>query len=232
MRIPFLALAATAALTLGLAPVDGSDARPSTVSTVCADPAQPGAFRLADDDNALARRSLKFAPKVMPDALTVLATQAVSGACAPALKAVVSDNMLFADGRIIGGDAVRGTVALRSGVSFAGSMLAASDPHPQGGPGRFVMAYRVGYRRIDGQLITNYVGLWRTSSESQVRYFSTKSGGGFTTPRPLLTSSVPLRSVTYFPAPDTPSGTIKLVQAGSGTTRVIVLRWSHPGIFG
>lgn len=93
------------------------------------------------------------------------------------------------------------------------------------------MAHRVGFRRDEGVLKTDYVGLWRDDRRSAVRAFSSLPDGGFTAPVPVLTSSLPLRSVTYFPAPDTPSGRLGLVQEGPrGETRLISLDWSHPGL--
>lgn len=74
----------------------------------------------------------------------------------------------------------------------------------------------------------DYVGVWEISGKWVVQTFSWFRSGSFTTPRPILTSTLPIRSVSYFPDIDTPSGQLEIVQElRDGRTRALAFNWSH-----
>ncbi|MGZ8284256.1 MAG: hypothetical protein ACXW27_01270 [Allosphingosinicella sp.] len=190
------------------------------------------ALRLSPAQPSAARQSLVFASGIAPESIRFIRTDLATGPCAASLHAFVMDHVFLTDGRAFAVEAAGGGMSPLSGTSMGESSLSPRDAHPQD-DGEFVMGYRVGYRRDNGALVTNYVGLWRDKGRSVVRAFSSLPGGRFTDPVPVLTSNLPLRSVTYFPAPDTPSGRLGLVQEDPrGETRLISLDWSHPTIFG
>jgi hypothetical protein len=203
-------------------------APPGAPASPCA-AATAGTLTFTREDPTAARAALTFASGVAPDSLRLLASEKVTGPCAATLRAAVTENLVTADGQVLR-RLPTGGVAPKPGLSFADQTIDAGEPHPEGAG--FRMAYRVGYRRDGNQLTTNYVGVWQEGTGSAVRYFSKRPDGGFTAPKPLLTSASPLRSVTYFPAPDSPAGQLGLVQEAGDGVRLISVNWSHRGIFG
>lgn len=188
------------------------------------------ALRFSPVPPGAVRQSLVFASGIAPKSIRVVRTDLATGPCAASVRAFVMDHVFLTNGRAFAVKAPDGGLAPLTGISMRESSLSPRDAHPRGG-GEFVMGYRMGYRRDDGALATNYLGLWRDEGRSVVRAFSSLPAGRFTDPVPVLTSTLPLRSVTYFPAPDTPSGRLGLVQEDPrGGTRLISLDWSHPGI--
>jgi hypothetical protein len=110
----------------------------------------------------------------------------------------------------------------RKAVSPYHPYLESKNPHPQWSAGTFVMAAHVGGRA--GAEGTYYVGLWRGQGRYTVAGFWSREGG-FSVPRKLLDSTLPLRSVAYFPAPDSNSGSLFLVQDMGGVLRLSRYFW-------
>ncbi|MGH8076118.1 MAG: hypothetical protein ACREPE_02170 [Lysobacter sp.] len=108
--------------------------------------------------------------------------------------------------------------------------IAAVDPHPQNVAGTFVMAARVnsfGPTSAGG----NFVGLWRDDVGVRLYAFTRDNAGAFSDPKLVLSSTLPLRSVSYFPAPDSPSGRLGLVQEAGDEIRLLSLDWYHPQVY-
>lgn len=103
---------------------------------------------------------------------------------------------------------------------------------PSGVGGVFAGAARVGGRRhADGGLEEHYLGLWRDSGSSVIAAFSKSATGAYTAPLRVLTSTLPLRSLSYFPSPDSPSGRIGLVQETADGPHLLSLDWHHPDAY-
>lgn len=78
----------------------------------------------------------------------------------------------------------------------------------------------------------DFIGVWKIDGRWAVQAFSQKSDGTFTKPESVFTSSLPIRSVEYFPAPDSPSGSLFVVQEQpDGQARAIQFFWSHRHTF-
>lgn len=83
-----------------------------------------------------------------------------------------------------------------------------------------------------GKVGGDFVGLWQVGGKWLVQSFSMLADESFTAPRPVLTSSLPLRSVRYFPAPDTPSGRLEVLQEQpNGSVRSLAFSWLHGSAF-
>jgi hypothetical protein len=225
-------LAIASALLIAQACTALPAARAQSGGQSCAS-AGPEALQLADAEPTAARQSLEFAPGSATGTLTVVGSRVVSGPCEAELRAFILDNLYLPGGRVLARSPSGTGLVAQSGASIEDRALWADDPHPDVRDGQFVMAFQVNFRRDAAGLTTDYVGLWRTGARSVVQAFSKLPDGRFTEPRPVLTSRLPLRSVTYFPAPDSRSGRLGLVQDGpAGETRLISLDWSHPNMFG
>ncbi|NIJ18664.1 hypothetical protein FHS95_000333 [Sphingomonas naasensis] len=164
--------------------------------------------------------------------LRSVASEMATGSCAGAVKGFVTDRIYLAGDRVLRRGATGApSFSEEQGSDFSKRRLSA-EKGPGGGTGQFTMGYPVAYRQIGGTLVTDYIGIWRVAGGSVVRSFSSRPEGGFTTPRPVLRSNLPLRSVTYFPAPDVPSGQLGLVQeVNGGTVRLIGITWWHSSTF-
>lgn len=79
---------------------------------------------------------------------------------------------------------------------------------------------------------SDYLGLWHTENGAVVATFRRTAGRADGKVEPLFTSSLRVTDIAYFPAPDTQTGRIGLVQyAGDGVTRLITFDWYHPDAF-
>ena len=93
---------------------------------------------------------------------------------------------------------------------------------------QFLDADRVESRRSGNKLARRYVGLWKQGDSWLIGEFTVPELGGKAGPvRLLLRSTLPIRSITFFPAPDTPAGNLTLVQEGRESIRVIDFLWKH-----
>jgi hypothetical protein len=92
----------------------------------------------------------------------------------------------------------------------------------------FLDADRIQSRLEGDVLMRRYVGLWKEPDGWLVAEFTRSDKSGESTEvRQLLRSSLPIRGLTFFPAPDTPTGTLTLVQDGPGVVRVLSFLWAH-----
>jgi len=98
--------------------------------------------------------------------------------------------------------------------------------------GRFVMATKVQTVRINDKLYFDYLGLWSSSGKSVVASFRTSAKGEVAAPRVLFSSSAPIKSISFFPSPDSPAGTISLAQlVDPMTVQLSTYRWNHEAWF-
>lgn len=82
-----------------------------------------------------------------------------------------------------------------------------------------------------------FLGVWRPAQRfagggqgipaSTVGVYARTSDGIFSSATPLIRSSMPLRAISYVPAPDGQGGIVGLVQDAPGETRLIAVRWAH-----
>lgn len=106
--------------------------------------------------------------------------------------------------------------------------LGPSDRHPIW-TGEFLTASQV--NGDPDSKAGEYVGLWRQGSTWSVAAFSC-SDSSCTPPQELMTSSVPVLTVTYGnPAPDANIGTISLIQQVPNALRLVAVDWDHSGAF-
>ncbi|MEH6419849.1 hypothetical protein [Pseudomonas sp. CGJS7] len=183
-------------------------------------------LRLTPGDTEGARSSLNFAAN---EQLKLGDVSRLEGDCAQRLMAFRMADLYLSE-----------QVALRlgddgqprpSGDDAAGYRtlyaIDSKQAHPETIAGEFVMATRV-ESAAPGTQAGEFVGVWRGTSASKLYAFSRDAAGRFGAPRLLLDSTLPLRSVSYFPAPDSPSGRLGLVQQAPGEIRLISVDWFHP----
>lgn len=97
--------------------------------------------------------------------------------------------------------------------------------------GHFLGATRVNYSSHD-ETSGDFLGLWRDQDTWVVASFAWKGGAAVGSAKPLMRSKLPIRGINYFPAVDTPAGTITFVQSlDVRKVALIGFDWSHPNWF-
>ena len=92
----------------------------------------------------------------------------------------------------------------------------------------FLQADRVESVRTEAGLSTRYIGLWKQGGGSLIAEFTVPSDGARPVQAiPLMKSYLPIRSIDFFPSPDTRSGSVTLVQKGGQAIRVVKFDWWH-----
>lgn len=92
----------------------------------------------------------------------------------------------------------------------------------------FLQADSVESVRTEAGLSTRYIGLWKQGRGSLIAEFIVSSDGARSTQAiPLMKSNLPIRSLHFFPSPDTPSGSVTLVQEAGQAIRVVKFDWWH-----
>ena len=236
-RISSLAL--TAAMVFAASPgAAGLQAAPAAVRPAGA--ACANAAALADSlvlSAANPEASLSFAPGPASDSLALVGAQSASGPCVPLARVFGPTGvLLFSNGAAVtvhhGAEASAGDNGERFFRQY--EAFGAGDPHPNLQGYSFVMATGISKAYGPGGTKTadHLAGIWRRGQGSVVASFARLSDGRFTKPRVLLASSRPLRSVSYFPNPDTAAGTLGLIQDNGGAINLITLRWSHRSLAG
>ncbi len=159
--------------------------------------------------------------------------QEIIGDCAPLLFAYNETNYYFPKSTVVtyeSGPPNREPKLTFSKNQSLKDVLAidSNENHPSGIEGRFIMATNVVTSWTPGTSTGKYLGLWREGATSKVYAFSKQSNGRFTVPKLIFKSSLPLRSIAYFPFSHSGSGRIHLVQElGKGRVRLFSLDWDY-----
>lgn len=196
---------------------------------ICAPPGERlRSLEAAPADNAAIAQTIKWAPNDAPD-LHSMAGRSIrlSGPCATTVSGynlgetvlATGEGFTFLPNYQIAPSAIATRVTAPTVVQAAPSAYHGA---------RFVAATRVQYVSVAGELYSDYLGLWNSSDRSIVASFRVSAKGKSDEPRILFESSMPLRSVSFFPSPDAPSGTVSVSQVTSlNTTHLFTYQWNH-----
>ncbi len=211
-----------------------TNAESSRTPTIAGDCATGGqglrTLRLAPSDAAAARASLRWQEPASEsgERLELSDVSLLQGECAHGLQAFLMSDLYLSGGvalRLDGNGQPQPSDEAAAGSSHL-LAIKAGQPHPRV-PGKFLMAAQVNASGPDTQA-GDFVGLWALAGRWRVGAFSRDASGGFSAVRTLLESSLPLRSVSYFPASHAQAGRLALVQVAGEEMRLISLYWSHP----
>ena len=173
--------------------------------------------------------SLNFVPNQRLN-LKVQYAYNFEGRCAASVKEYVSGIVRLFDGSVYHvtkkGKGVESWLKGRTAFDAEG-LEPAQVPSIRGM--RLLDADNYEYYRVGSVLRTRYVGLWTNGRRWTVASFSPPSTGGKPVPpSPVFHSTLPLRSVTYFPGIHGGAGLLWVVQVtATGTVRTIGLNWIH-----
>lgn len=161
---------------------------------------------------------------VRPLAAEAPACDAAGVKLVPAAKtlaqlALVSQHLIPREVSLLQGACAEAVRSVRMGrPSFEeGAHLA----HPQLAGAEFIMA-------VNADRALN-VGIWKTAEGYLLAAYFQRDDG-FSAPVELLRSRQPLKSVTYFPAPDANAGKLGLLVSTDGGNAVIDLDWDHTAL--
>lgn len=160
--------------------------------------------------------------RFLPARVTLL-----EGPCADGVQAfrmsqfVFTDGVFYTaglDGRLVHATDTAGLTAYWEGQRFT--------DHPQINQARFIMAANVDFSsKLDDAPLLR-VGVWQTGETWLVAAFI-RQQQGYSVPVELLRSRQPIRSVSYFPSPDTNTGRLGLVVDSGKTIALVSLDWDH-----
>jgi hypothetical protein len=100
--------------------------------------------------------------------------------------------------------------------------------------GEFIRAWKVNSaaRGVAGVEPGEFLGLWRRRNDWFVGGYRIRADGRISTVKPLITSQLPLLSVSYLPSPDTNTGQVGLVQKlDDQSVKLISFDWNHSSWF-
>lgn len=146
------------------------------------------------------------------------------GACAADIEAVRMTQIAFRDGAIFGQKANRQYVYMPGQkvlTNVPSQPMTATAPDIDGAV--FVMA-----SHVDGGYSSPAleVGLWKSADDYRVAAYI-RYADGFSKPVELLRSGQPIKSATFFPAPDANSGHLYLLMDTGKTVAQLALYWNH-----
>ncbi|WP_338759124.1 hypothetical protein [Massilia sp. METH4] len=200
------------------------------VPPACADPsARAAGLVMVPGERSLPELAV---PPAAPDGDGILLSDMawLQGPCADGVHASRMGVIFFDDGAAFaaGQDGRFTHMPRLAGLTnFGGGPL--SGEHPPMEQARFIMASNVMTTTIANEKRSLDVGLWQAADGYVVAAF-TRRGGRFGAPVELLRSTRPIRSVTYFPAPDANSGRLGLVMADEAGTALVGLDWTHAAL--
>jgi hypothetical protein len=100
--------------------------------------------------------------------------------------------------------------------------------HSDAGLGEYMTAARVDVSRSTSGMTEYFVGVWKNRQTATLAIFARSADGIQSIPAPLLRSKLPVRGVSYLPAPDSPAGTLGITQeVAPGELRLINVWWTH-----
>lgn len=224
-----LATASVLTASSALAQVDGDSDDATAIA--CA----PSGRRLVDfkatsGDAVAAKAAVTWSERIALDPPRLVEVEDLEGACVTFVvgykmgQAVLrtGEGFEIRDHKIIPNDRAE---AARPSAAFA--RLA-----PDLGGTQLIAVDKVGYRRDGPRLIADYVGLWQDQHGWMVASFFKADGEDASDARVVLQSKEPLLGLSYFPAPDTPSGRLAVIQQLSDhKVRIIGFDWFHPDWF-
>lgn len=163
----------------------------------------------ADQQNRLAFRGAKL----------------LQGPCADDVAAVRMSQIVLKDGAVFNADSADGQFTHAPGLTGLANfgIKPASTEHPTIAQAQFIMA-----ASVDGVYAKPSldIGLWKTGDSYLIAAF-VRHENGVSAPIELLRSTQPINSVSYFPSPDSNTGSLGLLVNSTSGIALVSLYWDH-----
>lgn len=154
----------------------------------------------------------------------------LQGPCVAGVLASRMGQIVFDDGAVFGADRHGKFSYSARQPGLPGFLGEPSDgSHPALAGAQFVMAAAVDGSYIPNQHGALAVGIWRMGAYDVLAAYL-RNDDGFSAPVELARSRQPLRSVTYFPAPDANSGRLTVLTRTDTGMAVVSLEWEHAAL--
>lgn len=156
--------------------------------------------------------------------LVFTSAKLLQGPCADEVHAFLMNMIAFNDGAVFAANAKGQFPAIPKATgltNFWGSPI--TGGHPVIKDAEFITGSKVDGADANPSL---NIGLWKTSEDYLVAAFMRRESG-FSAPIELLRSAQQIKSVTFFPSPDTNTGGLGLVVNTENGIALLTLDWDH-----
>ncbi|WP_156116925.1 hypothetical protein [Massilia sp. 9096] len=161
--------------------------------------------------------------------ILLLGINTLEGPCAGEIYASKMGQVAFSDGEVFSKNSDGEWVYFRNDPELM--PLSSIDPshYPSTNNASFIMASSVDQSSIKGESSTLSIGIWRMLDSYIVAAFI-KRKNVYMPPVEVARSAKPLKSVTFFPSPDSNGGVLSLLQNSESETSIITLGWDHSAL--
>lgn len=185
-------------------------------------------LRLIPAKNSLGDLSITVIPSQKKN-ISVLGVSLLEGACVGEIYASRMGQVVFRDGEVFSENRDGSWVYSRNNRGVTLSSEHDFSHYLSTNQARLIMATRVDQDGMVGESATLNVGVFQTSDSYIVAAFI-KRENLYTSPVELVRSAKPVKSVTFFPSPDSNGGSLWLLQNSESETSVITLGWDHSAL--
>lgn len=224
--VSFFSQALTAAMVLSLAGCQTLAPTPiaATPASCAAIAARAIGLHAVPTDQSLADLSITIAAD-QQNRLVFRGARRLEGTCADDVAAVRMSQIVFKDGAVFNTTSTDGRYTHAPGssglVNFG--IKPASTAHPAIAQAQLIMATSVDGAWAKPSLD---IGVWQTGDGYLVAAFS-RNDNGFGAALALLRSTQPINSVSYFPSPDSNTGSLDLLVNSASGIALVSLFWDH-----
>lgn len=169
---------------------------------------------------------------VFPDQkknISFLGINLLEGACVDEIYASKMGQVTFNDGEVFARNSDGTWIYSRNEKEPTSSAGLDSLHYPSISEASFIMASSVDRNGMNGEPATLSVGIWKTVDSYIVAAFI-KRHNVYTSPMEIARSAKPLKSVTFFPSPDSNGGSLWLLQNSKKEVSIISLGWDHSAL--
>lgn len=181
-------------------------------------------LRYVPTEKSLADLSITIAAD-QQNRLAFRGARLLQGPCADDVAAFRMSQIVLKDGAIFNAMSADGQFTHAPGLTGLANfgIKPASSEHPMIAQAQFIMAASVDGAYAQPSLD---VGLWKTADGYLVAAF-VRHENGFGTPLALLRSTQPINSASYFPSPDSNTGSLGLLVNSTSGIALVSLYWDH-----
>lgn len=161
--------------------------------------------------------------------ISLLGINVLEGACVEKIYASKMGQVIFNDGEVFARNSNGNWIY--SGNEKELTPLAGLDSlhYPLISAASFIMASSVDQNGMNDGSATLSIGIWKTVDSYIVAAFI-KRNNVYTLPMEIVRSEKPLKSVTFFPSPDSNGGSLWLLQNSEKEVSIISLGWDHSAL--
>ena len=201
----------------------------------CAAPGKASDLHVAPGDPAAITPTLRMLPW-SGDQLEVKSARVVSGECLASVQSF-SASAIRLEGNLMVQVGDTGEVSVMTAAPRLPALPSLKPKQGHGDAddqdltdptlGEYLTAARIEAVHSATGITQYFLSVWKLKGGAVIAVMARQPDGVISTPIKLLRSQLPVRSVTYQPAPDASGGTIGITQEADGELHLIEVRWTH-----